>query len=433
MVSTNVEVDISNSKKLTFSFTNYFKLQSQSKMTASNQLKLNLNAVVDNLNLVNVVHKPQPIQFVKTSSYARSFNDPSSSSTANQFEIIDETKLSMYSYLVQRELKTKEWLSKYELGKSEPPPKVEPNKPASQAPNKNPAPKPNTQKIQPKPKTDPPAADKPFNKFHSKPINDLEELKKCCEDTIRSLEHLESQLNEFKYERLKIVFNDPLEEEKQKRLQLEQIKYLSRSMYNLQNQMSRFSRAQLEQQANQTKHSISPMARLVHTMRQVIKSTGSFAEFYAYRPDNCLVAEKLCAHFYKQLRLSIENFNASGVPVEVAGRLNQLLDGCDKYFEDFSQVESDAKHTSEEKSKKKMVASKGSVVNVIRTARTGVNGSGQLKSGSAASVAVVAAALVPPIKKISKMNIIDAKSDEENFKTSLRYFFWLSLEMFKLF
>jgi hypothetical protein len=387
-------------------------------MTASNQLKLNLNAVVDNLNLVNVVHKPQPIQFVKTSSYARSFNEPSSSTAANRFEIIDETKLSMYSYLVQRELKTKEWLSKYELGKQEPPPKVEPNKPASQAPVKNPPPKPNAPKIQPK------TADKPqFNKSHPKPINDLVELKnKCCEDTVRSLEHLESQLSEFKHERLKIVFNEPVAEEKQKRLQLEQIKYLSRSMYNLQNQMSRFGRPESEpQSANQAKHSISPMARLVHTMRQVIKSTGSFAEFYAYRPDNSLVGEKLCAHFYKQLRLSIENFSASGVPVEVAGRLGQLLDGCDKYFEDCSQVESDAKHTSEQKSKKQMVASKGSVVSVIRTARTGVSGSGQLKSSSATSVAVaVEAALVPPIKKISKMNIIDARSDEENFKASLR-------------
>ena len=101
-------------------------------MTASNQLKLNLNAVVDNLNLVNVVHKPQPIQFVKTNSYGRTFNEHTAAD--NRFELIDETKLSMYSYLVQRELKTKAWLSKYELEK---PTEPEPNKPACENKKKN--------------------------------------------------------------------------------------------------------------------------------------------------------------------------------------------------------------------------------------------------------------------------------------------------------
>lgn len=82
----------------------------------SNQLKLNLNAVVDNLNLVNVVHKPNPIVIEKISSNEFNSRFPSTNlhRSHSQFEYIDENKLSMYAYLVQRDLKNKEWLSKYE-------------------------------------------------------------------------------------------------------------------------------------------------------------------------------------------------------------------------------------------------------------------------------------------------------------------------------
>lgn len=87
-----------------------------SSQIRSNQLKLNLNAVVDNLNLVNVVHKPSPIVIEKISSNGSNSRFPSTNllHSNSQFEYIDENKLSMYSYLVQRDLKTKEWLSRYE-------------------------------------------------------------------------------------------------------------------------------------------------------------------------------------------------------------------------------------------------------------------------------------------------------------------------------
>jgi hypothetical protein len=112
-------------------------------------------------------------------------------------------------------------------------------------------------------------------------------------------------LNLVKYERLKVIYNDPQDEEKQKRIQVEQIKYLSRSMYNLQNQMSRFKSSFKTQETKQ----LNPLLkRVIHTMRQVIKTIHSFAETYPYRPSNDKITEKLCAHFYKQLQLSIENY-----------------------------------------------------------------------------------------------------------------------------
>ena len=98
-------------------------------------------------------------------------------------------------------------------------------------------------------------------------------------------------MNLVKYERLKVIYNDPQDEEKQKRIQVEQIKYLSRSMYNLQNQMSRFKSSFKTQETKQ----LNPLLkRVIHTMRQVIKTIQSFAETYPYRPSNDKITEKTC-------------------------------------------------------------------------------------------------------------------------------------------
>lgn len=79
------------------------------------QLKLNLNAVVDNINLVNVNHKPEPILINKTAKFNNfSRHDQDRNVNFNiqpSFEYIDEEKLSMYAFLAKRELKNKEWLA----------------------------------------------------------------------------------------------------------------------------------------------------------------------------------------------------------------------------------------------------------------------------------------------------------------------------------
>jgi hypothetical protein len=90
----------------------------------SNKLKLHQKAIVDNLNLVNIVHDPEPIIFEKRigtekndfyrgSSYFDDDTHQRYQSASANFEFIDVDKLSMYSYLVKREFQQKEWLSKY--------------------------------------------------------------------------------------------------------------------------------------------------------------------------------------------------------------------------------------------------------------------------------------------------------------------------------
>lgn len=121
-----------------------------------------------------------------------------------------------------------------------------------------------------------------------------------------------------KFERLKIVFNDRAEEEKQKQIQLGQLKYLSRSTYNSQMQLSKFKSQMTKPSSASSKSPIreansqkglTPTGRLCHTMRLVNKSIHAFADFYPYRPDNDLKSEKLCFHFYKQVHSCVDNFS----------------------------------------------------------------------------------------------------------------------------
>lgn len=176
--------------------------------TDNNQLKLNLNAVVDNLNLVNLVHNPSPIIIEKSQSntsnnhlYGRNTTDKYPKSRhINNFEFIDEEKLTIYSYLVQRDLKTKEYLNKYELEqfeKSSEPVKTKEIqtkkteiriKPTSSSSTTST----NSFKSQesvPIPKSNQITNKNPVNK----PLNDINELKKCCDDSIKTITNLEQQ------------------------------------------------------------------------------------------------------------------------------------------------------------------------------------------------------------------------------------------------
>ena len=134
------------------------------------------------------------------------------------------------------------------------------------------------------------------------------------------------------------MFNDPAEEEKQRRIQMEQIKYLSRSMYNLQNQMSRFSTMYAKETTDKKRTDV--LKRIIHTMKQVVKTTQVFGEAYPYRPDDGQITEKLCAHFYKQLHSSVANFsncvneltNSDIQPGDITYKLTNLLLSCDTYF-----------------------------------------------------------------------------------------------------
>lgn len=155
---------------------------------SSNQLKLNLNTVVDGLNLVNVVQRPQPI--VITGAAGRSYSPPTRdhglSRNQSGFEVIDEKKLSMYSYLVKREMKTKEWLSKFNLDYPGPASALE----SSKAPEKK-------KSATSVPKVPTARKETRLSRVSgSKPSNGLEELKKCCDETVRSIEYLEQKLSE---------------------------------------------------------------------------------------------------------------------------------------------------------------------------------------------------------------------------------------------
>ena len=189
----------------------------------TNQLKFNLNAVVDNLNMVNLVHPPKPILIenlhANGSSYSlfgrnQNLYNSSHGRPQQEFEYVDETKMSMYSFLIERELKTKEWLSKYELdhfnesnAAKNSKNKNNENKESSGIKNKhsniattNNASTSNkgsafeTKKIVPvSSKT---SIRTNLSLQPTKSANDLVEVKKCCDDTIKAMENLEKQLIE---------------------------------------------------------------------------------------------------------------------------------------------------------------------------------------------------------------------------------------------
>lgn len=175
----------------------------------SNQLKLNLNSVVDGLNLVNVVQKPQPItihNLSNTRNFSPPTRDPNSSHFHNpsDFEVIDEDKMRMYSYLVRREMKTNEWLSRFHLthpdssqfGNLENSKKIgDLNKPVDR--KRSIASKSKTTTTQVKSNKSPSRVNRVIS--HAKPANELEELKNCCDETVKSIEYLENKLSECNF------------------------------------------------------------------------------------------------------------------------------------------------------------------------------------------------------------------------------------------
>lgn len=85
----------------------------------SEQLKFNLDALVTNLNLVNIIHQPKPIiiENVKNNyKLADSYDHDQYNNTRNSnqgFNLINANKLEMFSFLAERKLKENEWKSKY--------------------------------------------------------------------------------------------------------------------------------------------------------------------------------------------------------------------------------------------------------------------------------------------------------------------------------
>ena len=194
-------------------------------MNTNNQLKFNSNAVVDNLYLVNLVHDPEPILIENRSNLNRNPNDfyhgrlnsAKFKNSNSNFEFIDEEKLSIYSYLIQRDLKTKEYLNKFELEQFEKPIQkpiqLENNKKAnkenkSQSSLKSSSSSNFSQKTSIQTEVTPRVT--PPNKIHlqsnPKVSNDVSELKKCCDDSVKSIENLESQLNQCKTYLLNFIF-----------------------------------------------------------------------------------------------------------------------------------------------------------------------------------------------------------------------------------
>jgi hypothetical protein len=89
-----------------------------------NQLKFNLNSIVNNLNLVNYVHQPAAIIFDNNQIRRKTFQyygrnggggELISNNDDENYQFIDEQKMKMYSFLAARDLKEKERFNRYNL------------------------------------------------------------------------------------------------------------------------------------------------------------------------------------------------------------------------------------------------------------------------------------------------------------------------------
>ncbi len=169
------------------------------------QLKLNMNAIVDKINLINVTHKPEPIcidkKFTKTNNYSNT-NPDRNVCVKSSFEYIDEEKLLMYSFLAKRDLKTKEWLTSQPVSDTT----QEQRQPVRLVKKIENAKKPSAIHI---------ATSSIQKSLDSNLVTDVEvlkpfqnnsnikcegnDVKKCCDESIRSIEHLLHQLNTCKY------------------------------------------------------------------------------------------------------------------------------------------------------------------------------------------------------------------------------------------
>lgn len=170
-------------------------------MIAPNQLKLNANAIVDPLNLVNVVHRPKPIVIENLGHGLSRAPSDFLIRPRSDFEVIDEKKLSMYSYLVRRDLKNKEWMNKYHADQSlihEEPTRDVDARPRTDVNIKKPIKKKSVVFSSSTEFGRTPIHKSPTRSItsHTKPANDLVELRNCCDETVRSIEYLENKLSE---------------------------------------------------------------------------------------------------------------------------------------------------------------------------------------------------------------------------------------------
>jgi hypothetical protein len=137
-----------------------------------------------------------------------------------------------------------------------------------------------------------------------------------------------------------VLFVDAVDEEKHWRLQLEQIKSFSRSMYDYQNQMNKY-----KSEINASACSTMLVSRFVNTLRQSLKVIRSYTEIYPYMCENRLISSKLTSQFQKQFCLTIQHFIAilnllggqlTRADAEVIKakreRLNELLIFCERLF-----------------------------------------------------------------------------------------------------
>ena len=171
-----------------------------------NQLKFNLDTATANINLINVVHNPQSISILKESK-SKNFSreaDRNVNNIKSSFEYIDEEKLSMYAFLVKRDIRTKEWLGKYDQHDHEQLNEAMSSFGKSDKVNNSTAPKPETQPTKSiiKKKTEQPVKDTAKKPSSTPPIlntkSDHADINKCCVDSVSSIEFLQKQLSECK-------------------------------------------------------------------------------------------------------------------------------------------------------------------------------------------------------------------------------------------
>jgi hypothetical protein len=168
------------------------------------QLKFNLNAVVDNINLINVGHEPEPIRinkkFVNTNNYSH-VNPDRNVNMKPSFEYIDEEKLLMYSFLAKRDLKTKEWLTSQSTSDTKQIQPVRLTKKFEEAKKPVSIKKTSFSSTNSTVRSASSAVAevlKPIQNHSDKKI-EVNEIQKCCEESIRSIEHLHKQLQTCNY------------------------------------------------------------------------------------------------------------------------------------------------------------------------------------------------------------------------------------------
>jgi hypothetical protein len=172
----------------------------------SNQLKLNLDALVSNLNLVNIIQQPKPIMIENVNNKIFSnYNQPQSVGNGG-FNLINEDKLKMFSFLAERKLKEKDWHSKYF---TENPSNLSNKKNTKDSSNKvikNNKVKIDTQAVEKN------HIDEKNHKnfeilFNVIPLNvKINEMKAICKHLMSSVENLEKVLNECKKIALFFIF-----------------------------------------------------------------------------------------------------------------------------------------------------------------------------------------------------------------------------------